>query len=372
MATALTPDSVYSAFLNPSTGKYDYEAIQKAVNEAASKIKVVGPPTLPTITKKPSWPEFAYVKSTPRGDVPGYYDYSKSEMAEGRLWRGVFTPYNLTGDPYATAEEKAAQLQIEGIRRDYETKRAALEQQAGRAATALQLTGAGTIAGLRGLESIGTRVKELMQTASGLWKAATSLAGENVKSAYERMDLTMAKLDQVNAVISKNRDFSKSHALQAAAQSAISSMKNEERTIVEQYGANSKEHAQFKATKQQSLAVAASNIHANYQQLAEDQGKTFLNATNEALYRSNMFINFAEQTRVETLRYAAQQDSAYQLQGAEVLLDVERIAMGGMENLGNWLTETPAFVVDLAPYLSAIAQHLPVAPHGWEIGEWTA
>jgi len=125
---------------------------------------------------------------------------------------------------------------------------------------------------------------------------------------------------------------------------------------METYGTDSKEYQQFTASKKVALGAVQSNIHATYAQLAEQQGLSYLNATSDAMTKSNMYLGFQEQQHVEMLKYKDSAKNAYNLQVAQFQTGVEQLKMAGMENLANWIIETPTFSMDMTPLVTLITE----------------
>jgi hypothetical protein len=263
------------------------------------------------------------------------------------------TPYEGTFEnPYSETKTELGQEAIRSYGAEYE----AMEKQAAQAATGLKLVGESTMASMERLGAIQQQVGSEYEATKGAWDAAAEKADEYVQASRARVGETLAKLDEINEQIGKDRDFAKAHAMQASAQAVLGSMKAEERNILENYGAASKEYEQFRASKQTSLATAQSNIHANYQQFAEQQAITYLNTTNEAMWKQNMYTSFQEQQHVEMLKYMADAKAGYAMQHAQFQIGVEQLRMAGMENLANWIIQTPSFTMDSTPLITLLAE----------------
>ena len=238
---------------------------------------------------------------------------------------------------------------------NYEKQVASTRKEAERAATGLEIAGETTIQSMQELEALKGQVTSRAEEARKAWEAAPEKADEYVQAARGRVGEVLSKLDEINSQIGKDRDFSKAHAMQASVQATLGAMKTEERNIMETYGAESKEYQQFTESKRTSLASVQSNIHANYAQLAERQGDTFLKATSDAMVKSNMYVGFQEQQHVEMLKYKADAKNAYDLQVSQFEVSIEQMKMSGMENLANWIIETPTFSMDATPLISLLA-----------------
>ena len=292
--------------LNPvnPTGGLDYEAYQKKIQETAAATRDIGDTSVP----------------------------SGAQATVGNL-RGVY--------------QGLGQTAISQYGRQAETQQA----QAEKAATALEMQGGATIDYLQRLEGIREGVTTRADAARDAWGAPIEKADEYVSAARQRVSDVLEKLDDINSQIGQDRDFSKAHAMQASVQATLGSMKAEERNITETYGIDSKEYEQFQQSKQVSLGAVQSNIHASYQQLQEKQGQTYLNVVTEAYTKSNMYLGFQEQQHVDMLRYKADAQNAYDLKVSQFEVGVEQMKMAGMENMANWIVETPTFSMDATPLM---------------------
>lgn len=231
----------------------------------------------------------------------------------------------------------------------------AQKKQAEKAASALEMQGGATIDYLERLEKIREGVTTKAASSRESFAAATEKADEYVQAAKGRVGEVLGKLDEINAQIGRDRDFSKAHAMQASVQATIGSMKAEERNIAETYGTDSKEFEQFQMSKMNTLGTVQSNIHATYQQLQEKQGQTYLGVVSEAMTKSNMYLGFQEQQHVDMLKYKADAQNAYDLQVSQFEVGIEQMKMAGMENLANWMVETPTFSMDATPLMTLLA-----------------
>ena len=229
------------------------------------------------------------------------------------------------------------------------------EKEAEKAATALEMQGGATIEYLQRLDKIREGVTTKAAAAREAWAAAPEKADDYVQASRSRVGEVLAKLDDINSQIGKDRDFSKAHAMQASVQATLGSMRAEERNIVETYGSESKEFEQFQMSKMNTLGVVQSNIHASFQQLQEKQGQNYLNIVSEAYTKSNMYVGFQEQQHVDMLRYKADAQNAYDLQVSQFEIGVEQLRSAGMENLANWIIETPTFSMDATPLMTLLS-----------------
>ncbi len=229
------------------------------------------------------------------------------------------------------------------------------QKEAEKAATALEMQGGATIEYLQRLDKIREGVTAKAAAARDAWAAAPEKADDYVQAARSRVGEVLSKLDDINSQIGKDRDFSKAHAMQASVQATLGTMRAEERNIVETYGAESKEFEQFQMSKMNTLGTVQSNIHASFQQLQEQQGQNYLRVVSEAYTKSNMYVGFQEQQHVDMLRYKADAQNAYDLQVSQFEIGVEQLRSAGMENLANWIIETPTFSMDATPLMTLLS-----------------
>jgi len=253
----------------------------------------------------------------------------------------------------STADVPGQQLpEVKAAIKGFGTQAAAKKQEAAKAAQALALKGAGTEATMRRLAELQTEAMGRRQKASEAWGAAAEKAGEYVQSAELRTRQALNRLDSINAEISQGRDFAKAHAMNAAVQGVIGSMSEYEDQVVQKYGVDSKEYQQFQAKKAQTLSTTQSQIETSYRQLAEQQSLTYMNASNELQWKEDMYKSFQEQQHVETLRYLSQANDAYDMQLSQFNLAIEQMRGTEMENIANWIVQTPVFSMDVMPLVT--------------------
>lgn len=257
------------------------------------------------------------------------------------------------------APEGPGRVQGEAALTQYSQEYKDTKEQAGKAATGLEMVGEQTERFMQNLEGIQGRLESQVKSARDSFGAAAEKADEYVTAARSRVGEMLGKIDELNTQIAKDRDFGKSHAMQTAVQATLGSMKNEERNILETYGTDSKEFQQFQASKRVALGTVQSNIHATYQQLSERQSQSYLGATVDVMTKGNMYVGFQEQQHVEMLKYKDSAKNAFNLQVAQFQTGVEQLKMAGMENLANWLIETPSFSMDMTPLVTLLTELNP-------------
>lgn len=276
--------------------------------------------------------------------VPDLYGIQKGAIRTGKFPRKSF--------------ERA---QLEAAASSYGAQAESTKQQAEKAAKALTLQGATTEMSMQRLGQLSQEAYESKATASEQWGNAAEQAAEYVQSASLRTKDALARLDGINKDIAQGRDYAKAHAMNAAVQSVIGSLSELEDQTIQKYGVDSKEYQQFRAKKAQSLSTTQSQIETSYRQLAEQQNITYMNASNELQWKEDMYESYQQQQHVETLRYLAQADQAYDLQFSQFQVALAQMRGTTMENMANWMVETPTFSVDMMPYVSLIADMVATA-----------
>lgn len=269
--------------------------------------------------------------------------------------RGISTIAKSAAEIALEASQKAAGIRTAAAKQSFETQKAAAEKQAVKSAEALRIMGDATTAYIGQLDAIKSQASVAVQSSKEAWERAQEKADEYVQASRARVGEVLGKLDEINKQIGEKRDFAKSHDMQVAVQSTLNQMNSEGKAITERYGVGSAEHTQFQQSKRATLATVQSSIHANYQQIREQQNLAYMNVTNEALWKHNMYTSYQEQQHVETLRYMAQAEDQFSLQLSNLNTTVEQLKMSGAENLANWMVSTPVYSVDVLPLMNFIA-----------------
>jgi len=293
------------AMSKPTTPTTDYSGLQKQVSEAAASTRKVGVPALPR------------------------------HLNEG-----------LSG-----ANDKVA----DAAKADYYTEAAAMQGQANKAASGIEIAGASAVEQLKGLAGIKETAVANYSAATDSWNAAVDKADEYVTAARTRVAESMAKLDGIYEQMTADQGFAKAHDMQVAVQSVMGSMKTEERNILQTYGMQSKEYESFQASKSMALGTIQSQLHGSYAKLRQEMDITYLNATNESMWKHNMYVGFQEQQHVEMLKWRQETKQAYALQYSQFEVGLEQLKGSVMENVANWIVETPNFTMESAPVVTLIA-----------------
>lgn len=229
----------------------------------------------------------------------------------------------------------------------------ALQGQADKAAAGIKLMGAGTEAYMRRLQAVQDQADNQFQSAADNWNRAAEKADEVVMATRARVSEHLTILDNIHKEITKNRDFAQAHAMQAGVQATLGSMAAEERNLAYNYG--DKELEQFHQSKSVALATMQSNIYKNSREQAEETDRTFIMASNEALWKGNMYTGFAEQQHVEMLKYATESSYTYFMQKAQFDISMEQMRMQGVGKFASWITDSPDFNYDAMPLVAVMS-----------------
>jgi hypothetical protein len=300
----------------PSTGTTNYADYENKIKQAAAQTKQVSGSIAPLTNYKPT--------------------------VTGKSWSQT----GLTGSRQATQQ---------AIVSSAKSQQANLQEQAEKSASALEMVGASTLSGIKGLESIQGAIRQQTQSSSDSFNLAAEKADEYVQAARGRVTEVLAKFDDLNRGITKDLDFAKAHSMQASVQATLGTMKTEERNIAQTYGTNSPEYAQFQASKKNALGTVQSNIQASYAQIRSQQAESYRNAFVDTATKMNMYVGYQEQQHVEMLKFQEQEKAAISLQAAQLDTSIEQMKMSGMENLANWIVQSPSYSLDVTPMVTALA-----------------
>jgi len=338
---------------NPTTDRFDYDAFNKRMETITGQ---VGQPIVGDKVKIPelSGPERRY-------GYRGTTGLTEGEARAREITAPSWSPYRFYAEKESGYQErvdeyKTVQSQIDAAEKAYEVQKKSVAGQATKAAMSLGIQSQSTAIGMEKLGQLDAEIRGREIASASTWDEAIEKADEYVKTSRGRAAASLRVLDELNDEMGLTRNFAKAHDMQVAVQSTLGTLNSEGRQTAERYGVDSKEYQEFSAKKSQSLAVVQSNLHANYNKIQEAQDLSMLNATQESMYRHDMYVNFAEQTHVETLKAMAQNSQAYGLQVSAGLISLEQMRASGMENIANLIVSTPEFTVDMQPLVTLISE----------------
>ena len=296
------------------------------------------------------------VEAAARGTTPEAFDYDAWKKKLGDTVSSAGTVSGGTYDSgFTGGTDTKTQLGQEAIK-SYNSEYEAMQKQASQSAQGLELMGEATFASQQRLEGLQAQANEATASVLNSYNSAVDKAEEYAEKSDARLGESLAKIDEIFQSWEDSRDFEKAHAMQVAAQTALQGFKKEERNILETYGVMSPEYEQFRQGKAQTLAQMQSNVHATFGQMREQQYQTYMNVTNEAMWKQNMYTSFQEQQHVEMLKYMADAEITYAMQNTQLQVGIEQLKMAQMENLGNWIVGTPSFTMDSTPLVTLLAE----------------
>jgi len=238
------------------------------------------------------------------------------------------------------------------------------QAQAEKAASSLEQKGQSSIESLRRLDAFGDDVALTRERAHQSWETAASQAEEYVATAEMEVATTMKEMTDASESIGKDLDFSKAHDMQVAAQATLGAMNQTENNIAQTYGRDSAEYQQFLGMKSQSLAVAQSQLQADYAKMQTDIDVQMTTNKFTAKAQFQQFVGYNQQNHVNVLSSMAASDAQYAIQETQTLLALEQTRMSINDSLADYLGSTPTFAIDLQPMLMQVNELAAAASIG--------
>lgn len=319
-----------------TTNNINYEAVRSSVANQAAKVRQVEGATMPSSILD----AMKMYTTGEQGEAPQYETkkpYSTKMISKD-------TPATHTAQTQAAMQSAMAQ-------------RDTLIKQADAAGTGLELRGSAYETAMRRLDAISASAEaDKIKITDGADEAAKK-AEEYVKDNRARIDFNLDRLKAIKDEIDQGRDFAKTHGLLAAAQavrgSIDSTLRELSRTLPK--GAQDPAYQVEAARMNVKLAEVQSQIHSTFQQLKEQTGQAYLAATNEQMWKSDMYESFQEQQHVEMLKYANSMQAQYNMQYSDFQTSVARLKLSSSNELATYMEETPYFTMDWSPLASLIA-----------------
>jgi hypothetical protein len=192
-----------------------------------------------------------------------------------------------------------------------------------------------------------------------LWTQAASKAKDYVKEGYERLSSITGKMESIFEQMDSDRDFAKTHALNAAVQTTLGSIEGQGRDIAREYGVNSKEYQQFTENKQVALGQVQSSIEASWQQMKDAGTTSFMNAYGTAAVDLATHISYKEQQHVDILAASARYTQEYSMQLAQMQTAIAQMRGTALDDWANWIIGTPEFNMDISPFMATLSEMWP-------------
>ena len=161
----------------------------------------------------------------------------------------------------------------------------------------------------------------------------------------------MGQLTDLSKQMTTDMNFAKAHDMQVTAQAVIGSMKQAEDNVLSQYGPDSAEYQQFKMSKSKSLALAQSQLHADYAKLDSERKTTMFGVMAQAQTAGEQLVGYNRQNHVNTMTAMATSVAQYQIQETQTLLGLEQLRSQVGNDITDYLASSPSYAVDLQPFL---------------------
>jgi len=249
----------------------------------------------------------------------------------------------------------------------------ALKQQQQASVRGLEQKGQSSVEQLRRLNALGEDVALRGATARGLWENAAQVADETVARSEMEVSRALSDLDNAAKGIGDNLDFAKAHDMQVAGQAILGSMRQAGDNVIRTHGIDSAEYQQFLATKTQSLALAQSQLQAEYGKLKVNIAQQTQALREQTRLGLQQFVGYNRQNRQNTLNAMAASEAQYAIQETQTMLGLEQMRMNVSNDLADFLSSMPTFVFDLQPLIMEINElgaefqaNLPAFTIGYE------
>ena len=324
------------------SGGIDYEALQRTLQENVNRVRQVqGTGNLSLVqdaagqgSQGPSW-------KTSGGMGP------PSGQEGGR---------SRSGDTYTPGEssaDKRYQTFAGGVSADAAQEVQTLRQQANAAATAMEIEGAARIQELKHYDTLLGSVQTQRLNMKQYWDDAMVSADEAVEGSRSRMSQIMGTLDRNIDSAMLNWDSATTHALQTQVVGGLSEMRAEEMALRGQYGAESPEMQQFKERKMVSMHMGISKIHSEQTQMRSQLASTLAMSRAETGVGMSQMVNYAEKDRTAA-RIARAEGALYDLQGAEMEMQIEQMRTSGLSAYADLFDSIGAFQFDSLPWINLL------------------
>jgi hypothetical protein len=314
----------------PNQDRFDYNAFLSKVGEMSQKTRQVFDPGLPSLK-----------------------DYKQAWKMQGKPSGGAYP-------------------MLQQAYQEYGTQKEVKQQQADKAAEALQLRGQGFADYMRNIFAVQQQTRTDVEKGKEAYGEASAQAEQYVKESVARKEQILSTVSDLADEMLQTHDFEKAHAMQASVQAALGQYSQREREIAREFGRDSAEFEALQVEKATNMGQMQSSIHASYREVEDQLRSTILNTTAEAALKSDMYINFQEQMHVETLKAMAQMDAQYSLQLGNFEIGLEQMRMAGLDEMANWFTSTPAYAMDTQSIMSLLELEGPAfGPPAQPVDQYT-
>lgn len=247
-------------------------------------------------------------------------------------------------------------LQVQSARQNALAQAQALQTQATNQSEALKAKGAVVQDSVQRLQALQTTMAGASSKAAEAWQLAGEKADEGVQAANQRMSEVVGRLDKMVNDVTSGLDFAKAHAIQATAMGTLNAMTEAERDVVSQFGKSSPEHMDFVARKTASLQQSISSIHDKYMELAVSAKTTMAATWASAATTMATLVNYQEKGAVDVAVAAAQALPLYELQTAQLNMQIEQYKTLGLNDLVDSMSGAAVLRYDSLPLAQLIGE----------------
>jgi len=210
-----------------------------------------------------------------------------------------------------------------------------------------------SIESMKRLDAFGEDVTLRAEQSHQTWERAASKAAEYVANAEYEVARGLKDVTDTGKAIGTNLDFSKAHDMQVSAQAVLGSMKQAEDAI--RVNGDPNELQQFLQMKGQSLAVAQSQLQAQYGQLKTTIDTQMVQLKYDVKTKLQQYVGYNQQNHVQVLSSMAASDGQYAIHVSEAIFAKEQAKTLIGESFSNFLlNDVPTFAIDLMPMMMAV------------------
>jgi len=230
----------------------------------------------------------------------------------------------------------------------------ASQKQAANQGAALQTKNEATQSYVAGLNALGQTTVQQASDSVAAWNKYTMTADQYLKDSAARMAQVTSDIKNTIDQYAKTNDAALAHSIQSSSYAWLQTNKGTERAILERYGADSPEYAQWSESKRSSIGAMVSDLTAKAWDRTQQILNTGIGALSGAETQLATDVNLAQKNSLDALNAAAQAGDAYRLNTASYLMTLEAAKNTAWSDLADWLDNSPVTAVDAQPLLAQL------------------
>ena len=293
---------------------------------------------------------------TPGGDNWNQMD-SLSQMAQEHGVPGAEDLFKKIGKTMLQDPDKGAEAlaKAETAIKGYISQKGQLTTQQANADAAMEERALSSEQYIAGLQGIDSTINTALGDASAGWAKAAEQADEYAQGYALKTQESLDTLKGIYKDVQSDLNFAKAHDMNAAVDAALGSMASGGREIAQRYGKDSAEYAQHQQNRTKTLGAMQSSIQGTYGKLRFTLGQNYLSATNETLWKMNMYQSFQEQQHVDVLKASASFGPTYELQAMGLKTSLAQLANTEHMDFANYVASQPIFALDQGSLVDYLA-----------------